>query len=73
MGIQANPTSFNLYLWQSKYVGDLLHHSKMLGAKPYTSHGGAGSKLSTHSVDVNETFCQIIRVLQYWILPFAVN
>lgn len=36
MGIQADGTSSNFYLWQSKYVGDLLHRSKMLGTKNLT-------------------------------------
>ncbi|RVW62129.1 Retrovirus-related Pol polyprotein from transposon RE2 [Vitis vinifera] len=48
LGIQANRDSSGLHLRQSKYIGDLLHRTKMAGAKPASSPCTTGLKLSTH-------------------------
>ncbi|RVW22302.1 Retrovirus-related Pol polyprotein from transposon RE1 [Vitis vinifera] len=48
LGIQASRDSSGLHLRQSKYIGDLLHRTKMAGAKPASSPCTTGLKLSTH-------------------------
>ncbi|RVW25023.1 Retrovirus-related Pol polyprotein from transposon RE1 [Vitis vinifera] len=48
LGIQASRDSSGLHLRQSKYIGDLLHRTKMAGAKPASSPCITGLKLSTH-------------------------
>jgi hypothetical protein len=46
LGIQATHTFTELHLSQTKYITDLLHRVKMLGAKPASSPCPAGTKLS---------------------------
>ncbi|KAF5482102.1 hypothetical protein F2P56_002694 [Juglans regia] len=48
LGIQASRDSFGLHLRQYKYIGDLLHQTKMAGAKPASSPCTTGLKLSVH-------------------------
>ncbi|RVW41864.1 Retrovirus-related Pol polyprotein from transposon RE1 [Vitis vinifera] len=48
LGIQASRDSSGLHLRQSKYIGDLLHRTKMAGSKPASSPCTIGLKLSTH-------------------------
>ncbi|KAA8550193.1 hypothetical protein F0562_001877 [Nyssa sinensis] len=45
---QAHRDSTGLHLRQSKYIDDLLHRTKMIGAKPYPSPCSSGLKLSAH-------------------------
>lgn len=49
LGIQAHRDSKGLHLRQSKYTGDLLHRTKIIGAKPYPSPCSPGLKLSAHN------------------------
>ncbi|RVW76570.1 Retrovirus-related Pol polyprotein from transposon RE1 [Vitis vinifera] len=53
LGIQASRDSSGLHLRQSKYIGDLLHHTKMAGAKLASSPCTTGLKLSTHQQNVS--------------------
>jgi hypothetical protein len=46
LGIEAHRSPDALHLSQTKYITDLLHRTRMLGAKPATSHCSSGSKLS---------------------------
>jgi hypothetical protein len=46
LGIQVHRESSGLHMRQSKYIVDLLHKAKMVGAKPYKSPCVSGSKLS---------------------------
>ena len=46
LGIQAYRSSAGLHLIQTKYITDLLHRVRMLGAKPATSPCPSGTKLS---------------------------
>lgn len=49
LGIQARRDSKGLHLRQSKYTGNLLHRTKIIGAKPYPSPFSPGLKLSAHN------------------------
>lgn len=46
LGIQASHYDHGLHLCQSKYKIDLLHHTKMMGAKPYVAPGVSSTKIS---------------------------
>jgi transposase InsO family protein len=46
LGIQASRTTTGLHLHQGKYITDLLHRTKMVGAKPASTPCAAGGKLS---------------------------
>lgn len=48
LGIHAAKDNDGLYLHQSKYILDLLHKSKMIGAKPCNTPCSSGSKLSMY-------------------------
>ncbi|RVW67847.1 Retrovirus-related Pol polyprotein from transposon RE1 [Vitis vinifera] len=83
LGIQASRDSFGLHLRQSKYIGDLLHRTKMAGAKPASSPCTTGLKLSTHvgepltASQITE-YRQTVGALQYCTLTrpdiaFSVN
>lgn len=68
LGIQVLWDSHGLHLRQSKYILDVLHRAKMLGAKPYTAPCVVGGKLSSTSGDPLEDiteYCQIMGALQY--------
>ena len=83
LGIQASRDSSGLHLRQSKYIGDLLHRTKMAGAKPASSPCTTGLKLSTHvgepltASQITE-YRQTVGALQYCTLTrpdiaFSVN
>ncbi|KAL6347793.1 hypothetical protein AAG906_026322 [Vitis piasezkii] len=83
LGIQASRDSSGLHLRQSKYIGDLLHRTKMVGAKPASSPCTTGLKLSTHvgepltASQITE-YRQTVGALQYCTLTrpdiaFSVN
>jgi hypothetical protein len=68
LGIQAIRDSSGLHLHQSKYIIDLLHRSKMIGAKPYASPCISGCQLSKFDGDPlpNPTpYRHIVGALQY--------
>jgi hypothetical protein len=46
LGMQALHDFAGLHIRQSKYIIDLLHNSKMVGAKPYPAPTVSSSKLS---------------------------
>jgi hypothetical protein len=48
LGYSCYQRSNGLYLHQSKYILDLLHKSKMVGAKPCNTPCSSGSKLSMY-------------------------
>ncbi|RVW61832.1 Retrovirus-related Pol polyprotein from transposon RE2 [Vitis vinifera] len=83
LSIQASRHSSGLHLRQSKYIGDLLHRTKMAGAKPASSPCTTGLKLSTHvgepltASQITE-YRQTVGALQYCTLTrpdiaFSVN
>jgi len=49
LGIQVTRTTDGLHLHQGKYVTDLLHRTKMVGAKPLSTPCSFGGKLSKFS------------------------
>jgi hypothetical protein len=75
LGIQVQRTN------QAKYISDLLHRVKMLGAKPSKSPCLAGSKLSKFDGELLKdltTYRHIVGALQYYTLTrpdvaFSVN
>lgn len=81
LGIHATREANGLYLHQSKYILDLLHKSKMVGAKPCNTCCSSGSKLSIFdgsSLADPIEYRHIVRELQYCTLTcpdiaFSVN
>lgn len=81
LGIEALWSSNNLYICQSKYLFDLVHGAKMIGAKPISSPIVSGSKLSLYDGDPLPSsfeYRSIVGVLQYLTLirpdiTFVVN
>lgn len=83
LGIQATRDSIGLHLRQSKYISDLLHRTKMAGAKPAPSPCLMGEKLSSQvgeplSLDQATAYRQAVGSLQYCTLTrpdiaFSVN
>lgn len=70
LDIQASRDSSGLHLHQSTYITDLLHRTKMLGAKPYHSLCLSGFKLSSQdgsplSDEDTTTYRQTVGALQY--------
>jgi hypothetical protein len=51
LGIKVDRDSSGLYLSQTKYLLDLLHRSKMAGAKPCGTPMASGVKFSAHTGD----------------------
>jgi hypothetical protein len=81
LGIEAHWTSDSLHLNQGKYITNLLHHTRMLGAKPAASPCSSGSKLfkfdGTLLPDPTE-YRQVVSALLYWTLSrpelaFSIN
>ena len=71
LGIQAHCDASGIHMRQSKFILDLLHKAKMLGAKDYRSLCVSGSKLSTLDGTplVNSfEYKQLVGCLQYCIL-----
>lgn len=68
LGIQATRSEGSLYLCQAKYIKDLLHHTRMLGAKPSSSPCSVGTKLSKFHgdplLDITE-YRQVVGALLY--------
>jgi hypothetical protein len=81
LGIDAHRSQDALHLSQTKYITDLLHRTRMLGAKPAASPCSSGSKLSkfdgTQLSDPTE-YRQVVGALLYctlsrFELAFSVN
>lgn len=51
LGIQVSQTSYSLHLHQGKCILDLLHDTKMMGAKPVSTPCTSGGKFSKHTGD----------------------
>lgn len=69
LGIEASHDAYGLYLWQSKYIIDVLHRSRMFGAKSYPALFVSGQKLSArHGESINDVTWQIVGALQYCML-----
>lgn len=51
LGIQVTWTALGLHLRHSKYILDVLHRTRMIGAKPYSAPYVFGGKLSSQSGD----------------------
>jgi hypothetical protein len=51
LGIQVTRTTHGLHLRQIKYILDVLHRARMVGAKPYSAPCVSGGKLSSQSGD----------------------
>jgi hypothetical protein len=68
LGIEVQRTPCGLHLRQSKYILDILHRARMIGAKPYAAPCVSGGKLSSQSgaplSDVSE-YRSIVGALQY--------
>ena len=68
LGIEASRDANGIHLRQSKYILDILHRARMVGAKPYPAPCISGSKLSSvldepaHDVT---SYRQIVGALQY--------
>ncbi|XP_058099695.1 uncharacterized mitochondrial protein AtMg00810-like [Magnolia sinica] len=83
LGIQAHRDSFGLHLRQTKYINDLLHRTKMAGAKPFPSPCSPGLRLSLTSGELLTAnhvteYRQMVGTLQYCTLTrpdisFSVN
>jgi len=81
LGVQASRTATGLHLCQAIYIHTLLHHSKMLEAKPAKSPSPSGLKLSKFDGDLlpdPTAYQQIVGALQYCTLTrpdisFSVN
>lgn len=58
LGIEASRDSTGLHLRQNKYILDILHRSRMVGAKPYSAPCVSGRKLSTLSGDPLENITE---------------
>jgi len=68
LGVEADRTSQGLHLCQTKYICDLLHRTKMAGAKPLASPTVTGTKLSSFDGEVLSDptdYRHIIGALQY--------
>jgi hypothetical protein len=77
LGIKVDRDSTGIHLTQSKYIVDVLHRSKMAGAKPSSTPIASGSKLVASYCDPTE-YRSIVGALQYCTLTrpkisFAVN
>jgi histone deacetylase 1/2 len=69
LGVEIDRNSQGLHLCQTKYICDLLHHTKMVGAKPFTSPTVTSTKLSSFDGEVLSDptdYRYIIGALQYW-------
>ena len=68
LGIQVTRTTHGLHLRQSKYILDVLHRARMVGAKPYSAPCVSGGKLSSQSgdplFDISE-YRSVVGALQY--------
>jgi hypothetical protein len=68
LGIQVTRTTHGLHLRQSKYILDVLHRARMVGAKPYSAPCVSGGKLSSQSgdplSDISE-YRSVVGALQY--------
>ncbi|XP_041007933.1 uncharacterized mitochondrial protein AtMg00810-like [Juglans microcarpa x Juglans regia] len=68
LGIKVIHNSFGLHLSQSKYIVDLLHHTRMLGVNPCATPLPTGAKLSELEgeplQDATE-YRQVVDALQY--------
>jgi hypothetical protein len=81
LGIEAHRSSDSLHLCQAKYITDLLHRTRMLGAKPAASPCPSGSKLSKFDGDLlpdPTEYRQVVGALLYCTLTrpeiaFSVN
>ena len=81
LGVQAFRDQNGLYLTQTKYISDILHRTKMVGAKPYSAPTVSGSKMSQFDGDPlsdGTEYRQIVGALQYCTLTrpdiaFSVN
>jgi hypothetical protein len=51
LGVQAFRDQNGLYLTQTKCISDILHRTKMVGAKPYSAPTVSGSKMSQFDGD----------------------
>ena len=68
LGVEADRNSQGLHLCQNKYICDLLHRTKMVGAKPLASPIVTGTKLSSFDGEVLSDptdYRHIIGALQY--------
>ncbi|XP_011001643.1 PREDICTED: uncharacterized protein LOC105108864 [Populus euphratica] len=68
LGIQVTRTTDGLHLHQVKYVTDLLHRTKMVGAKPLStpcSFGGKLSKFSGGPLSDSTKYRSMVGALQY--------
>jgi hypothetical protein len=81
LGIQVTRQSGSLHLCQAKYIRELLHRTRMLGAKPASSPCPASSKLSKYDGEPLPDFTeyrQVVGALLYCTLTrleiaFSVN
>jgi hypothetical protein len=68
LGTQVTRTTHGIHLRQSKYIMDVLHRARMVGAKPYFAPCVSGGKLSLQTgdplSDVSE-YRSIVGALQY--------
>jgi hypothetical protein len=81
LGVQATFSSNGLHLCQTKYISDLLHRTRMLGAKPSKSPCSSGAKLSKFDGEIlpdPSEYRHVVGALQYCTLTrpeiaFSVN
>jgi hypothetical protein len=68
LGVQATFSSDGLHLCQTKYISDLLHRTRMLGAKPTKSPCSSGAKLSKFDGEIlpdPSEYRHVVGALQY--------
>ena len=69
LGIKVDRDTSNLYLSQTKYTVDILHHCKMVGAKPCAIPMASGLKLSQYSGDPLSNPLECFLLVPYNTIP----